>query len=118
MKKLTIDILIVLIGGVIIAATGHMTVFDPGNPADNENTVEIDQLPEPVQETLERDYTGWNPAEATVDRNQDGIFYEVKMNNRTRNETKTVRITIDGFVISEEHKPDNKRRHRERVRYV
>ncbi len=118
MKKLTIDILIVLFGGIIIAATGHMTVFDPGNPADNENTVEIDQLPEPVQETLERDYTGWNPAEAVVDRNQDGTFYEVKMNNRARNETKTVRISVDGYVISEEHKPDNKRRHRERVRYV
>lgn len=120
MKKLTIDVLIVLSGVFIIAATGHFAVFDPETGLVQEGveareySIDIDQLPDPVQETLERDYTAWNPTEATFDINKEGVYYKVQMNNRNKRESKTVKISGDGNVISEEkHKPDSKGRQKE-----
>jgi hypothetical protein len=124
MKKLTIDLLIVVFGVAIVAATGHMVIFDPETMQDQnqlvnrENMIDIDQLPEPVRETLEQEYSGWKPSEATVDRNKDGTFYEIKMNNREKDEIKTITISDDGDVISEEGKSKPKKAYRGRVWFI
>jgi hypothetical protein len=124
MKKLTIDILIVVFGVAIVAATGHMVIFDPDLVQDQnqlvnkENIIEIDHLPELVRETLEQEYAGWKPSEATVDINEDGIFYEIKINNRKRGEIKTITISDDGDVISEEGKSDARKAYRGKVWFI
>jgi hypothetical protein len=124
MKKLTIDLFIVVFGVAIVAATGHMVILDPevgqdqNHLVNKENFIEIDQLPEPVRETLKQEYSGWNPSEATVDRNRDGIFYEIKLNNREKGEIKTITISDDGDVISEEGKSDSRKDYRGKVWFI
>jgi biotin-(acetyl-CoA carboxylase) ligase len=80
--------------------------------ARQERDIELDELPQQVQETLREDYEEWRQTEAVIvtdpEEYEDGSFYKVTL-NRTDNgerETKIVKIARDGEVIDEED-PDN-----------
>lgn len=84
----------------------------PEGMARQERDIELDELPQQVQETLREDYEEWRQTEAVIvtdpEEYEDGSFYQVTL-NRTDNgerETKIVKIARDGEVIDEED-PDN-----------
>jgi hypothetical protein len=83
-----------------------------GMEAQQGTSVEIDQLPQAVQETLQEDYEDWRPADARLvtdpEEYEDGSFYKVRLNKTDdgEQETKIVKIASDGEVIDEEDLDD------------
>jgi hypothetical protein len=110
MEKLKLYILVLISGLLIVTNTGQVTVTDQEKTEPQwqemreggQDNVEMDQLPWAVQETLIRDYAEWTPSEVLLDRDpSEGIFYNIKLNNRTGKETKTVKISTGGKVLEE-----------------
>jgi hypothetical protein len=73
-----------------------------GRMQGQERSIEVNQLPQAVKETLQEEYQDWTPAEAFLASDpEEGTFYKVKLNNTQEGETKTVKISTDGEVIDE-----------------
>jgi hypothetical protein len=84
-----------------------------------ERSIEVTDLPQPVQETLQEDYEDWRPTEAFLSSDpEEGTFYKVKVQNtEDAQETKTLKIATDGEVIDEEEgERKDKQQHKQRDR--
>ena len=84
-----------------------------------ERSIEVTDLPQPVQETLQEDYEDWRPTEAFLSSDpEEGTFYKVKVQNtEDAQETKTLKIATDGEVIDEEEgERKDKQQHQQRDR--
>jgi hypothetical protein len=77
-----------------------------------ERSIEITDLPQPVQETLQEDYEDYRATEAFLSSDpEEGTFYKVKVQNtEDAQETKILKIATDGEVIDEEEFDETKQR--------
>jgi methionyl-tRNA synthetase len=118
MKNIKLFSLAFTLGLFLISTVGNTAVFEHDHDKHGqqqqqeqekegmqaqERAVEINQLPQAVQETLQEEYEDYEPTEAFLASDpEEGTFYKVKLNNTQEGETKTVMISTDGEVIDEE----------------
>jgi hypothetical protein len=74
-----------------------------GAMQDRPGTIQMGQLPQAVQETLQDNYEDWRASEASQATDpEEGSFYMIKLDNLEDNESKIVMIDSEGDVIEEE----------------
>jgi hypothetical protein len=96
----------------------HMQQHEHGQRGamDQARSLDPDNLPEEIQETLREDYADWRPSEAfMVTDPEEGTVYRVKIEKTEEEESRILKITHDGEVLDEEEvgagEEEDERRH-------
>lgn len=101
MKKLFVAVALVMgVGTTVAFAAGHQTAVAPVVTTVNDFVpVEADALPQPVKDTLAKDYADYMVKEAAVEANEDGTqTYKVTLTAQDDTEL-TVLLSEKGEVL-------------------